>query len=50
MHPFYVPRSGPDKVDINVRCLDEFDALDIEPKRFDGRHWEDAMTRKVPWR
>ena len=48
--PFYVPRSDPDKIDVNARCLDEFDTLPIEPKRFDGRNWEVAMERKVPWR
>src|SRR5271156_7257609 len=25
MHPFYVPRSDPDKIDVNVRCLDGVD-------------------------
>jgi hypothetical protein len=40
VHPFYVPRSHPDGVDVNVRCLDG-DALArfrIEP--FDGANWE----------
>ena len=36
---FYIPRSNPDGVDVNVRCLDEPpDAVAIEP--FDGRNWE----------
>ncbi|MEO8160428.1 MAG: GFA family protein [Arenimonas sp.] len=37
---FYIPRSNPDGVDVNVRCLDEgsVSALEIEP--FDGQHWE----------
>ena len=25
IHPFYVPRSDPDKIDVNVRCLDGVD-------------------------
>ena len=50
VHPFYVPRSDPDKIDVNARCLDEFDTLDITPKRFDGRNWETAMAKDVPWR
>ena len=50
IHPFYVPRSDPDKIDVNARCLDEFDTLDISPKRFDGRNWETAMAKDVPWR
>lgn len=40
MHPFYTPRSHPDHVDVNARCLDGVDpwALDIE--KFDGANWE----------
>ncbi|MEZ5900218.1 MAG: GFA family protein [Hyphomicrobiaceae bacterium] len=37
--PFYTPRSNPDGVDINVRCLDTRPrSLSIEP--FDGQNWE----------
>jgi hypothetical protein len=37
--PFYTPRSNPDGIDINVRCLEtQPGALKIEP--FDGRNWE----------
>lgn len=37
--PFYTPRSNPDGVDVNVRCLDTAPrSLTIEP--FDGRNWE----------
>lgn len=36
---FYIPRSNPDGVDVNVRCLDQRpEALVIEP--FDGENWE----------
>ena len=36
---FYVPRSNPDGIDVNVRCLDEPPReMTIEP--FDGREWE----------
>src|SRR5262245_47743827 len=30
IHPFYTPRSDPDKVDVNVRCLEgvDLDALE----------------------
>lgn len=37
---FYRPRSHPDGLSINARCLDdvEIEALDIRP--FDGRNWE----------
>src|SRR6185437_6843601 len=50
IHPFYVPRSDPDKIDVNVRCLDDVDVSKLAIKRFDGRHWEDAMRAHVPWR
>ncbi len=50
MHPFYVPRSDPDKVDVNVRCIDDVDLAALRPKSFDGRHWEAAIARDVPWR
>lgn len=43
MHSFYVPRSLPDGVSVNVRCLDDVDLATIRPVPFDGRHWEDAM-------
>ena len=34
IHPFYVPRSDPDKIDVNARCLDDFDSLQIAPQAF----------------
>lgn len=37
IHPFYIPRSDPDKIDVNARCLDDFEMLDIVPKQFDGK-------------
>jgi hypothetical protein len=45
-----VPRSDPDKIDINVRCLDGIDVAAISPKLFDGRNWEAAMQSCLPWR
>ena len=50
IHPFYVPRSDPDKIDVNVRCLDDVDLAAIAPKPIDGRNWEAAMQKRVPWR
>jgi hypothetical protein len=37
---FYVPRSNPDGIDVNVRALDRasVDSITITP--FDGAHWE----------
>jgi hypothetical protein len=50
IHPFYVPRSDPDKIDVNVRCLDDVDLAALTPKAFDGRNWEAAIQKDVPWR
>jgi len=50
IHPFYVPRSDPDKIDVNVRCLDDVELTAITPSRFDGKNWEAAMQQRVPWR
>jgi len=48
VHPFYVPRSDPDKIDVNVRCLHD-PAVDIDrlrPIAFDGKNWEQAMVER----
>ena len=50
IHPFYVPRSDPDKIDVNVRCIDDVDIEALTIATFDGRYWEQAMGQKVPWR
>jgi hypothetical protein len=50
INSFYVPRSDPDKIDVNVRCLDDIDLTAITVLPFDGRNWEDAMDGRVPWR
>jgi hypothetical protein len=50
VHPFYVPRSDPDKIDVNARCLDGVDIGTLPVKQFDGRNWEESMEKKVPWR
>jgi hypothetical protein len=38
--PFYIPRSDPDKIDVNVRCLDGVDIVALPVEHFDGRNWE----------
>ncbi len=46
IHPFYVPRSHPEGVDVNVRCLDDPDALGrFEVEKFDGRRWEESAEK-----
>jgi GNAT superfamily N-acetyltransferase len=43
IHPFYVPRSDPDKIDVNVRCLEGVDPDALEIGAFDGSSWEQAI-------
>jgi len=50
IHSYYIPRSDPDKVDVNVRCLDGIDVRKLDVKGFDGQNWEDSMKGRVPWR
>jgi heme-degrading monooxygenase HmoA len=49
IHPFYTPRSDPDKVDVNARCLRGVDLARLEIDRFDGQNWERAIA-SAPWR
>ena len=37
--PFYVPRSNPDGIDVNVRCFDETPG-ELVVHDFDGQNWE----------
>ena len=48
VHSFYVPRSDPDKIDVNVRCLDSVDVDALSVERFDGRNWEESMRKRRP--
>jgi hypothetical protein len=43
---FYVPRSDPDKIDVNVRCLEGVDLAKFRLKQFDGRNWEAALKER----
>ena len=48
MHAFYVPRSQPDRITVNARCLDGVGGPSLKPSRFfDGRHWEEAQHRRI---
>ena len=44
IHPFYTPRSHPDKVDVNARCIEGLDLSKIRIAPFDGRNWETARA------
>lgn len=37
---FYIPRSNPDGIDVNVRCLDP-QPTDVIVEPFDGRNWDE---------
>lgn len=37
--PFYVPRSNPDGIDVNIRCLD-IPPKSVKISPFDGKNWE----------
>ena len=37
--PFYIPRSNPDGIDVNLRCLEDRPA-DVRIVAFDGQNWE----------
>lgn len=43
IHSFYRPRSHPDKIDVNVRCLDGVTPADFVISQFDGQHWEENV-------
>lgn len=45
IHPFYVPRSHPDQIDVNVRCLDGDVAQRFQIVPFDGANWEVHVHR-----
>jgi len=45
VHPFYTPRSHPDKIDVNVRCLDGDVADRFTRTPFDGRQWEENVDK-----
>ena len=46
VHPFYTPRSDPDKVDVNARCLDGDAWTRFSRVTFDGKNWETAFDAR----
>ena len=44
IHPFYTPRSDPDKVDVNLRCVAGIDLNRVTLLGFDGQNWETAIA------
>ncbi len=48
IHPFYTPRSHPNSVDVNVRCLDDVDLSRVQAQAFNGRAWESHIHELKP--
>jgi hypothetical protein len=40
---FYIPRSDPDKIDVNLRCVSDIDAAALPVEEFDGQRWDEAI-------
>ena len=43
IHSFYTPRSHPDKVDVNARCIEGLDLSQLTVEPFDGANWEENV-------
>ena len=39
---FYVPRSHPNGISVNARCIDSATIKSLSVRSFDGRDWENA--------
>ena len=45
IHSFYRPRSHPNMIDVNLRCLDENLSDKFIIQSFDGQNWEDNVEQ-----
>lgn len=45
---FYVPRSHPDGISVNARCLDEGTVTGMTPTPFNGRQWDESIHTLRP--
>ena len=45
MKSFYIPRSHPDGVSVNARCIDEGSIESMTVRPFDGRDWEKGRAQ-----
>ena len=45
---FYVPRSHPDGISVNVRCIDDATLESVSVTAFDGRNWEQNVSKLSP--
>jgi len=45
---FYVPRSHPEGISVNARCLEPGTITSVEIKPFDGENWERNVHKLTP--
>lgn len=45
---FYVPRSHPEGLSINVNCIDDGTIESLQVTPFDGRNWEQNVAKLSP--
>jgi hypothetical protein len=45
---YYVPRSHPDGISVNVNCLDQETVKKVTVTPFDGQHWEQNVATLSP--
>jgi hypothetical protein len=45
---FYVPRSHPDGISVNARCIDTATLRSLQVRPFDGANWERNAGRLPP--
>ena len=45
---FYIPRSHPNGVSVNVRCLDDDTVESVNITPFDGANWEQNVSKLSP--
>lgn len=45
---YYIPRSHPDGISVNARCLDKSHIKSMSIEAFDGKNWEDNIDALKP--
>lgn len=45
---YYIPRSHPNGISVNVRCLDDSTINSISIEQFDGKNWEQNIDKLQP--
>ena len=45
---YYIPRSHPDGISVNARCLDDSTINSVSIEQFDGKNWEENIDKLKP--